>query len=1029
MNFVAKALVAVLVSVLFTPAPAAMAAPVISITKAIPSPNSLTVYWSVKNAIKGSKYGVAFKPVGASKFNSIKSSSNTAIITNLKSLTRYAVYVYQISGAKKMFPSKQVFFITSEPGILNLQQDSVSHTSAKVSWTPHPIYSKYRVRINEGTPVEVSTPNHVISNLKPGINHNVQVAGLIGNKEGAYSEKLVIELDASGPTNYSTASVTTTSFEFGWNAISGVTGYKVYKDDIYITTVTTNSAKIVGLSPGASGTVSVSGIFGTTETQKTLYKYQTLIDIPAAPTAVSNTATSITVGWKADVNATGYTVSLNDVSGTLIKSYVASSNATSYTITGLATLTPYTVTITYQYGATASKSSPSTAVTTAREIPTGLVASAIKTTTFTLGWNPIPGAYGYEIYKDGALVIQLTDPNSVSYAMSGAPGNTHLITVRARYYDQAKVITTSDLSASLSVTMLSDSNYSPAISVAPLITLPYASVPIIGATLNSNSGTWTGSPLPTSYSYQWQKSLDGGSTWNDLPGASSSSYTVNEADYQFNLRVKVTATNTNGSTSAYSVLTGLVNSVYNTAVPIVRGTLVVGQILDVTQGSWSSPYTLSFTYKWYRSGSAISGATAPTYTLTDNDVAATIDCIVTAITKYGSSSVTSVERSAVQAVAATVSPVITGTIRVASTLSTSDGTWIGTPDSYGYQWQRSADGNLWDSISGATNSTYALTSSEAGFYVRALVYGLKTISGTLYRVTAPTGNTLVPVPVYNISNTVAPTVSGAWTEGVTLTANNGTWSATGTFTYQWQSSSDNSTFSDISGATSKTYVLTSGEASKYVRVRVYNTTSTGDGVAYSIATSKVGAPYCTAVPVITSSLRVGNTQSVSTGTWDNIPTSYTYQWQSSSNGIAWSNADTGTASSYIATFDVANKYIRVLVTATNATGSTTMTVGNISGFLAPVATAIPVISGTVSGTNTLTTSTGTWPSMNGQTPYEYQWQRSSDNGATWTNISGAMSSTYSLVAADQGYIIRSQVSVRTNAGTSTSYSIPTAAVG
>ena len=1026
-----KLLITLMLSIFISPIPEAQAVPVIAITKAIPTPNSLTVYWSVKNPIKAAKYALAYKTEGSSKVNVIKSSTNTAIITNLQSLTKYVLYVYQIIGTSKKYQSKQVSFTTTEPGILDLQQDSVTHTSAKISWTPNTIYTSYRVRLDEGTPFDVIAPTYTFSNLSPSINHNVQVAGLVGTKLGAYSEKLDIELDVTGPKNFATKAVTTNSFEFTWDQIVGATSYKIYKDDILYSTVTTNSAKIMGLIPGQSGSLNVSPVFATFEGSKSLYKFQTLIDVPSAPTATSSTATSITVGWKADSNATGFTIALNDFAGTFIRNYSASVNSTSYLITGLAALTPYTVNITYLYGSASSKASPNTAVTTFREVPTGLSASGLKTTTFNLSWNQILGASGYEIYRDGALLVQTSDGTITTYAATGSPGVTYSMVVKARYVDYLKVSTTSDASTALTVTMLSDTAYAPTNSSVPAITLPYATVPIVGATLTSSSGVWTGTPSPSSYKYQWQKSLDGGTTWNDISGQTSSSYTVVESDFQFKLRVRTAAINTNGTSAwADSSASSLVDAVYNVSVPIVRGTLIPGQILDVTQGNWSSPYPLSYTYKWRRDGVAISGATATSYTLTDSDIGTNITCYVTAITKLGSASVTSTTRNNVQAIANTVVPVLTGNVRVNSTLTTSDGTWLGSPSSYTYQWQRSSDGTFWDSISGATSGTYTLAVADAGNYVRAVVYGNITISGTAYKVASMTAATIsVPYPVYNITNSVAPTVSGAWTEGVTLTANNGTWSSTGTFTYQWQSSSDNSTFTDISGATSKTYVLTSSEASKYVRVRVYNTTSTGDGVAYSISTSKVGAPYCTAVPVITSSLRIGNTQTVTNGTWDNTPTSYTYQWQSSSNGIAWSNADTGTASSYVATFDVANKYIRVIVTATNATGSTTSTVGNLSAFLPPVASAIPVISGTVSGTNTLTTSTGTWPSMNGQTPYEYQWQRSSDNGATWTNISGAMSSTYALVADDQGYIIRSQVSVRTNAGTSTSYSIPTAAVG
>jgi len=47
---------------------------------------------------------------------------------------------------------------------------------------------------------------------------------------------------------------------------------------------------------------------------------------------------------------------------------------------------------------------------------------------------------------------------------------------------------------------------------------------------------------------------------------------------------------------------------------------------------------------------------------------------------------------------------------------------------------------------------------------------------------------------------------------------------------------------------------------------------------------------------------------------------------------------------------------------------------------------------------------------------------------SWLPVPGATSSTYVLVAADAGYVIRSQVSLTANAGSSSAYSLATAAI-
>ena len=66
-------------------------------------------------------------------------------------------------------------------------------------------------------------------------------------------------------------------------------------------------------------------------------------------------------------------------------------------------------------------------------------------------------------------------------------------------------------------------------------------------------------------------------------------------------------------------------------------------------------------------------------------------------------------------------------------------------------------------------------------------------------------------------------ISGDTYAGKTLTAAVSTDDPDGNGTvtsYTWQSSSDGSTWSDISGAKSSTYTLTSAEEGKYVRVSI-----------------------------------------------------------------------------------------------------------------------------------------------------------------------------------------------------------------
>ena len=78
----------------------------------------------------------------------------------------------------------------------------------------------------------------------------------------------------------------------------------------------------------------------------------------------------------------------------------------------------------------------------------------------------------------------------------------------------------------------------------------------------------------------------------------------------------------------------------------------------------------------------------------------------------------------------------------------------------------------------------------------------------------------------------------------------------------------------------------------------------------------------------------------------------------------------------------------------------------------PVNTVAPVISGTALVGNTLSSTTGTWTSDTGVIGYLYQWTRNS------VAISGATSSTYTLVSEDRLTTIRCQVAATDTDGTS-----------
>ncbi len=116
-------------------------------------------------------------------------------------------------------------------------------------------------------------------------------------------------------------------------------------------------------------------------------------------------------------------------------------------------------------------------------------------------------------------------------------------------------------------TIVPDSNPQPPVST----TQPVVSGDVrVGSVLSASPGGWTNSP--TGHAYQWEQG--NGFSWSAVSGAAGSTYALTAADRGLRLRVRVIATNADGSTAAYSGATGIVADADTTAPTGTTGTTV-----------------------------------------------------------------------------------------------------------------------------------------------------------------------------------------------------------------------------------------------------------------------------------------------------------------------------------------------------------------------------------------------------------------------------------------------------------------------
>lgn len=194
---------------------------------------------------------------------------------------------------------------------------------------------------------------------------------------------------------------------------------------------------------------------------------------------------------------------------------------------------------------------------------------------------------------------------------------------------------------------------SAATQAAPANTTPptITGTPQVGQTLTATDGTWTNSP--TSFAYQWLRCNPGGNSCAPVANGTQKTYTLVGADAGRTMRVRVTATNADGSGSAQSAQTtpvaapvGSGDGPKNTAPPTISGTPKVGQELTANEGSWTANPT-AYAYQWQRCDADVAtcanvaGATGKTYGVRIADLGYRLRVMVTARNAKGSATANS----------------------------------------------------------------------------------------------------------------------------------------------------------------------------------------------------------------------------------------------------------------------------------------------------------------------------------------------------------------------------------------------------
>ena len=534
--------------------------------------------------------------------------------------------------------------------------------------------------------------------------------------------------------------------------------------------------------------------------------------------ATTGNSNSISLSWAAISNSDTYTVKIYNAAGTVLEQTITGIVGTTLTITtsnysGLTTKTRYQLSVTaIANGANYSDSAESTKV---------LAATGSVSTTFTRSGSPITASAfeGIPVSVDASTALSGT----YTYQWFGGSDAANL--------------------TSISTISPANSSYTPKASDRSLSNQMYLAIRVV-ATISGNSYTFTSPAVPV-YTYP---NATGGSVTAPSPAARG---TYTSGKYKVGQSVIGHAWSVMGTpwpTLTYqwwvcdtSAATANPQAAAALATPTCAMATGAGNSGVATRGGYvaSSPTSIQSTNPYDLGGYGFSYGVPETaagkyltFTATLSNEATTAQGTVFTFTQSRTMNSGIIQTTP----GVTGTPGITGVASVGKmltsstvTASTNNGNASGKIT---YQWQRCTEAaSRCSNISGATLTTYTPINDDLAKYLR--VVATATNSATTPDSTTATSTSVLINPAYSVPSgalvsLIYPSSTKGATLSATITAPTSGYPASYTYTYQWQRCTAAATgCTNISGATSATYVTTGFDSTRYVRLAIRATNSAG----------------------------------------------------------------------------------------------------------------------------------------------------------------------------------------------------------
>ena len=476
----------------------------------------------------------------------------------------------------------------------------------------------------------------------------------------------------------------------------------------------------------------------------------------------------------------------------------------------------------------------------------------------------------------------------------------------------------------------------------------------------------------TSANIQWQISTDGGSTWSNINGATYSPFSylaTNIGTLQFRAVVSNNCGSANSNTVIVTVNPAPIAGTANASAQYA----CMGSSVNISL----TGYTPSATIQWQQSTDGLNWTNIPgannsilNYTATSLGTIHFRAAISNNCGSANSNAVSIIIEAQPSAGNINVNPTVAceGTNINLSLSNYTPGATI--------QWQQSNDGVNWSNIPGANASLYIYPATTTG-----IIHFRATVTNNCGSSTSSTqAVTINPAPVSG--NASANVSEICLNSNVTLSLIGYSQNST----IQWQQSNDGSTWTNMAGGTTATFVYTPiNPGTYYIRAQVTNSCGSQNSNIINLTVN----PLPNAGTASASPQSICQNSNITLSLTGYTPLA-TIQWQFSTDGSSWYNISGANSTPYIYNASTAGTmYFRAIIT-NNCGNATSNVVSTIVKPLPPT----PVIS-QISNTPIILQSSATlgnqWFNLNGPIP-----------GATSQNYEVTANGTYYVIVTIDG---------------------------